>query len=382
MLKVLNENQYLKLEKPCILGLLVVGLIGGASLIALSTTTTPYSSPLICGGAWGKHTAKKPTTTTLQLEAILHYATSRVVPQQSLGEITVTFDVLKLIAPCDFLVFGLGHDSLMWAALNPRGTTLFLEEDPKWFKAVMKDAPALHAETVPYRTQLSEADELLRHYRTEPDCWANSSFLRGNSKCRLALNMLSDKVYVTEWDMIMIDAPRGYFPKAPGRMAAIYSAAVMARNRKRLGVTHVFLHDVDRRVEKMYADMFLCKKYLVKAVGGYGISRSRLRLTPSPQMGPIVLAPLATGLSVLAGAVIVKQVMDLGSMMGSGRAPRCPRCNGSGRTTCLCTRWSDSDVGCRTCAGSGRMACSSCGGSGTGRPIPVRISATPPNQPS
>lgn len=79
--------------------------------------------------------------------------------------------------------------------------------------------------------------------------------------------MLPDEVYDTEWDLIMIDAPRGYFAEAPGRMAAIYSAAVMARNRNKSGVTHVFLHDVDRRVEKLYAEEFLCKKHLVKAVG-------------------------------------------------------------------------------------------------------------------
>ncbi|KAG8365878.1 hypothetical protein BUALT_Bualt17G0017800 [Buddleja alternifolia] len=99
-------------------------------------------------------------------------------------------------------------------------------------------------------------------------------------------------------------------------------------------------------------------------------------------MGPIVLTQLATGLSVLAGAVLVKQVLDQNPMMGSGRAPRCPRCNGTGRETCMCTRWSDGDIGCRTCAGSGRMACSSCGGTGTGRPLPVRISVRPPNHPS
>ncbi|CAF2070764.1 unnamed protein product, partial [Brassica napus] len=47
----------------------------------------------------------------------------------------------------------------------------------------------------------------------------------------------------------------GYFAaEAPGRMAAIYSAAVMARNRKKPGITHVFLHDVNqnRRVEKTF----------------------------------------------------------------------------------------------------------------------------------
>ena len=83
----------------------------------------------------------------------------------------------------------------------------------------------------------------------------------------MALENLPDEVYETEWDLIMIDAPRGYFAEAPGRMGAIFSAAVMARNRKGSGVTHVFLHDVDRRVEKAFAEEFLCRKYLVKAVG-------------------------------------------------------------------------------------------------------------------
>ncbi|XP_058103180.1 uncharacterized protein LOC131246787 [Magnolia sinica] len=87
-------------------------------------------------------------------------------------------------------------------------------------------------------------------------------------------------------------------------------------------------------------------------------------------MGPIVVASqLATGLGVLAGAMLVKSVMEQKPMSGG-----CPSCNGTGRVSCLCTRWSDGDVGCRTCAGSGRMACSSCGGTGTGRPLPVQVS--------
>ncbi|XVF43709.1 hypothetical protein PTKIN_Ptkin02bG0062300 [Pterospermum kingtungense] len=89
-------------------------------------------------------------------------------------------------------------------------------------------------------------------------------------------------------------------------------------------------------------------------------------------MGPIVLTQVATGLSVLAGAALVKSVMDQKPMAGPFQ--RCPTCNGTGRVTCICSRWSDGDVGCATCAGSGRRACSSCGGSGTGRPLPVQIS--------
>ncbi|XP_057737592.1 uncharacterized protein LOC130954835 [Arachis stenosperma] len=101
-------------------------------------------------------------------------------------------------------------------------------------------------------------------------------------------------------------------------------------------------------------------------------------------MGPIVLSQLATGLSVLAGAVIVRSVMDMDQkpMVGPGSNPRCQTCNGMGRVTCICTRWSDSDAGCRTCAGSGRMACSSCGGSGTGRPLTAKIAIRQPNRSS
>ncbi|KAJ6428375.1 hypothetical protein OIU84_023743 [Salix udensis] len=119
-----------------------------------------------------------------------------------------------------------------------------------------KNAPTLNAHTVQYRTQLKEANSLLKTYRSEPLCSPSKAYLRGNYKCKLALTGLPDEVYEKEWDLIMIDAPRGYFPEAPGRMAAIFSAVVMARGRKGSGVTHVFLHDVNRRVEKMFAEEF------------------------------------------------------------------------------------------------------------------------------
>ncbi|MCD7467453.1 hypothetical protein HAX54_004895 [Datura stramonium] len=202
-----------------------------------------------------------------QADAVLHYATSRVTPQQTMDEIKVSFDILKSLTPCNFLVFGLGHDSFMWSSINPRGTTLFLEEDPKWVKAILRHLPFLRANNVNYRTKLYEAEKLIEHYYKEPDCWARKSFLRGNHKCMLALDMLTDELYDKEWDVIMIDGPKGYFDKAPGRMSAIYSAAVMARNRKGSGVTNVLLHDVDRDVEKVYAEVFLCRKNLVKGVG-------------------------------------------------------------------------------------------------------------------
>ncbi|RVW60031.1 Glucuronoxylan 4-O-methyltransferase 2 [Vitis vinifera] len=46
-------------------------------------------------------------------QALVHYATLNVTPQQTFNEISVTSRVLQKKAPCNFLVFGLGHDSLM-----------------------------------------------------------------------------------------------------------------------------------------------------------------------------------------------------------------------------------------------------------------------------
>ncbi|KAL4570109.1 hypothetical protein LXL04_025760 [Taraxacum kok-saghyz] len=240
----------------------LLALIGGG--LVVFSFLGDGTSQLICTGAFDNF---QSTAASMQLRAILHYATSKTVPQQSFGEISISFNVLKSISPCNFLVFGLGHDSLMWASFNPGGVTLFLEEDQKWVHTVLKDAPDLKAVTVKYRTQLSEADELMRTYRSEPECSPTKSYIRGNTRCRLALTGLPNVVYDKEWDIIMIDAPRGYFAEAPGRMAAIYSAAVMARNRKKPGVTHVFLHDVDRKVEKAYAVEFLCRKYLKDGTG-------------------------------------------------------------------------------------------------------------------
>lgn len=253
------KNRHFSPEKKWSIIAALSGLVGGVILI--STFLRVTDNPITCN--LRRSTPIEP----IQLNAILHYATSHIVPQQSLAEIRVSFDVLRSLSPCNFLVFGLGHDSLMWASFNAGGTTLFLEEDPKWVQTILKNAPDLRAHHVKYRTQLSESDDLLKSYRSEPDCSPIKSFVKNNDKCKLALVGLPDEVYDKEWDLIMIDAPRGFFAEAPGRMAAIYSAAVMARNRKRSGVTHVFLHDVDRRVEKAYAEEFLCRKNLVKGVG-------------------------------------------------------------------------------------------------------------------
>ncbi|CAL4988202.1 unnamed protein product [Urochloa decumbens] len=210
-------------------------------------------------------------------DAAVEYATSEIVPQQSREEIALSLAVLRRRAPLRLLVFGLGHDSRLWHALNPGGATVFLEEDPAWYRVVRAQSPFLRAHLVAYRTRLDHADRLLAGYRRHPSCLPGGAGgsattaalmrVRGNWACPLALHNLPPEVYETEWDMIMIDAPKGYFAAAPGRMAAIWTAAAMARSRRGEGDTDVFLHDVDRRVEKAFAEEFLCERFRVGGTG-------------------------------------------------------------------------------------------------------------------
>lgn len=267
-----GKARRLPLHKGWLVTISAAFLVTATLLLLLLLAATPLvpgrsaATAVSLLGRGGSGSSSQVTTPT-QLQAILHYATSRVVPQQSLAEISLCFNVLREAAPCNFLVFGLGHDSLMWAALNPRGTTVFLEEGESWIRSVITKAPSLHAFHVHYPTRLAEANELLATYRDERDCMPGNAGMGGESRCRLALPGLPEEVRDKQWDVIMIDAPRGYFAEAPGRMGAIFTAAVMARGRTGEGVTHVFLHDVNRRVERAYAKEFLCMKNKVEGVG-------------------------------------------------------------------------------------------------------------------
>lgn len=40
--------------------------------------------------------------------------------------------IMKVLAPCNVLVFGLGEDAHLWNNINADGKTIFLEDDVDW----------------------------------------------------------------------------------------------------------------------------------------------------------------------------------------------------------------------------------------------------------
>ncbi|XP_051194998.1 protein IRREGULAR XYLEM 15-like [Lolium perenne] len=171
--------------------------------------------------------------------------------------------VLRRRAPCNLLVFGLGAETPLWRALNHGGRTVFLDENP-FYVAHMEGAhgPGLEAYDVAYATAVRELPDLLDAARASrrAECRPVQNLLY--SECRLAITDLPNALYDVAWDVVLVDGPHGYAEGSPGRMAAIYSAAVMARTRGT--ETDVLVHDFQREVESVCAKEFLCEENRVE----------------------------------------------------------------------------------------------------------------------
>ncbi|KAK9678535.1 hypothetical protein RND81_11G217900 [Saponaria officinalis] len=196
--------------------------------------------------------------------ALVHYVTTSVTPQQTSQEITLTARVLQQKSPCNFLVFGLGNDSLMWATLNYGGKTVFLEEHEEWIRQVKSEFPTLDSRHVEYDTKLRHATQLMTSSKADENCYHIAHPMESN--CTLALKSVPSDVLDVEWDVIMVDAPTGYHDDVPGRMKAIYTAGLLGRWREK-GDVDVFVHDVDRDVEDVFSKEFLCEGYMVEEAG-------------------------------------------------------------------------------------------------------------------
>lgn len=220
--------------------------------------------------------------------ALLHFATTTEVPQQTKEEISESMRVLMERGPSNFLVFGMWFDSLLWAAFNYGGRTAFLDESQEWIDRIRNNHPKLETYKVNYATSLGEASELLLTSRKlrSGGCRAYQSITE--STCPLALTTrqgLPKELLSVEWDVIMIDGPRSFRdPSFPGRMSAIFTAAVMARSRTGLAYVDIFVHDVSRPVENKYSLEFFCAENLVSKVGD--LWHFRVHPSSSPDFCP------------------------------------------------------------------------------------------------
>ncbi|CAN4082953.1 unnamed protein product [Withania somnifera] len=202
------------------------------SVVVASTITSTSTSPL------SKAVAR----------ALVHYASnSNNAEHMSYTDIKHIADVIqKCSQPCNFLVFGLTHETLLWKALNHNA---YIEEK----------CPEIEAYDVQYTTKLSEMKELIAGVKEQVrnECKPVQNLLF--SECKLGLNDLPNQFYEVDWDVILVDGPRGYWPEAPGRMSAIFTAS-----------THIFVHDFSQQVDRVTSDEFLCKENLVKSMDMLG----------------------------------------------------------------------------------------------------------------
>ncbi|KAI3500414.1 hypothetical protein L1887_36235 [Cichorium endivia] len=218
----------------------------------ITTTTTNHQQPL-------------PKSV---IKALIHYAaTTNSTNHMSQTDIKQISDVLKqCTTPCNLLVFGLTPETLLWNALNHHGRTVFIDENRYYAAYVEEKFPEIEAYDVQYTTKISELNELITSVReqTRNECRPVQNLLF--SDCKIGLNDLPNQLYELDWDVILVDGPRGYWPEGPGSISAIFTAGVLARSKKGGNhKTHVFVHDYNREVERVSSEEFLCKENLVKS---------------------------------------------------------------------------------------------------------------------
>ena len=149
-------------------------------------------------------------------------------------------ELLELNSPCNFLVFGLGNDSLIWNEINKDGKIIFLEDDMEWCDK-FKDS-GLNIHNIKYTTKIED--------------WESIKFNTDLLKLDLPQEVMDET-----WDVILVDAPLGHQPpkpyKGPGRMQSIYMASQLLR----VGGVCI-VDDWRRQVEKTYGNYFFGSKNL------------------------------------------------------------------------------------------------------------------------
>jgi len=176
--------------------------------------------------------------------------------QMSCDEYAAIAGEIQMRGPCSLLVFGLGKDTQLWVDVNRNGKTAFLEHDPRWLRWPMSiERPPIEVARVEYKTKVRDM-ELLR--QADP--------------ADLAM-LLPERIRERQWGVIIVDAPPGQSLACPGRFQSIYEASRLAAPD-----ACVFVHDIDRPVEKWFSTRFLGKPIeTVHRLGVFGTKAKRPR---------------------------------------------------------------------------------------------------------
>ncbi|KAL9999108.1 putative polysaccharide biosynthesis domain-containing protein [Helianthus debilis subsp. tardiflorus] len=248
----------------------LVSVFAVASLLTLvytresfHTTTTTTTTRITATITHNEQTLPKSV-----MRALVHYAANtNSTNHMSQTDIKQISDVLKqCTSPCNFLVFGLTPETLLWNALNHYGRTVFIDEN-RYYAAYMEEKyPEIEVYDVQYTTKIRELKELVTSVKEQShnECGPVQNLLF--SDCKIGLNDLPNQLYDINWDVILVDGPRGYWPDGPGSISAIFTASVLARSKKGGNhKTHVFVHNYNREMDKVSSEEFLCKENLVKS---------------------------------------------------------------------------------------------------------------------